>query len=242
MGQVTRIEWCDHSYNPWIGCTKVSPACDHCYAAAQEDVRYSRVTWGGPRRRTSAATRAAPYRWDRLAAAAGERRRVFCMSLGDFFDNQVLDEWRTETIEIIRQCRNLQWLILTKRPQNIVKMLPPDFGPQGWPHVGLGVTIENMTEARRRIPILLQVPARVHFLSIQPLLEPLDLCPWLGRGIDWIVVGGETGSRDARYMEPDWARDLRDQCRKAGAAFFLKQMWKRQGIPADLMVREYPAL
>ena len=112
MGQVTGIEWCDHTYNPWIGCTKVSPACDHCYAEAQEDRRYGRVKWGGPRRRTSQATRRAPYRWDREAAAAGERRRVFCMSLGDFWDNQVPHEWRTEAVNMIGQCRNLDWLIL----------------------------------------------------------------------------------------------------------------------------------
>ena len=242
MGQTTGIEWCDHTYNPWMGCTKVSPACDHCYAEAQEDARYGRVEWGGPRRRTSEATRRAPYRWDREAAATGERRRVFCMSLGDFWDNQVPDEWRIEALNMIRQCRNLDWLILTKRPQNILKMLPPDWGPLGWSHVWLGATVENMTEARRRIPILLRVPARVHWLSVAPLLEPLDLRPWLGRGVDWIVVGGETGAKDARYMEPDWARDLRDQCSDTGAALFLKQMWKRQPIPADLMVREYPKL
>ena len=240
MGQATGIEWCDHTYNPWMGCTKVSPACDHCYAEAQEDARYGRVEWGGPRRRTSEATRRAPYRWDREAAATGERRRVFCMSLGDFWDNQVPDEWRIEALNMIRQCRNLDWLILTKRPQNILKMLPPDWGRLGWSHVWLGATVENMTEARRRIPILLRVPARVHWLSVAPLLEPLDLRPWLGRGIDWIVVGGETGAKDARYMEPDWARDLRDQCSDTGVALFLKQMWKRQPIPADLMVREYP--
>ena len=148
MGQVTGIEWCDHTYNPWIGCTKVSPACDYCYAEAQEDRRYGRVTWGGPRRRTSEATRRAPHRWDRDAGAAGERRHVFCMSLGDFWDNQVADEWRDEALGIIRQCRNLDWLILTKRPQNIRRMLPPDWG-DGWPNVWLGVTVENMIEARR---------------------------------------------------------------------------------------------
>ena len=121
-------------------------------------------------------------------------------------------------------------------------MLPSDWGSQGWSHVWLGATVENMIEARRRIPALLRVPARVHWLSVAPLLEPLDLRPWLGRGIDWIVVGGETGAKNARCMEPNWARDLRDQCRDTGAALFLKQMSKRQAIPADLMVRDYPAL
>lgn len=143
---------------------------------------------------------------------------------------------------MIRQCRNLDWLILTKRPQNISKMLPTDLGRQGWPHVWLGATVEKMTEARRRIPVLLRMPARVHWLSVAPLLEPLDLRLWLGRGVDWIVVGGETGSKDARYMEPNWARDLRDQCRDESATFFMKQMWKRKPIPADLMVREYPVV
>jgi protein gp37 len=163
------------------------------------------------------------------------------MSLGDFWDNQVPDEWRTEALGIIRQCRSLHWLILTKRPQNIDKMLPPDWG-DGWPHVWLGVTVENMIEARRRIPVLLKVPARARWLSVAPLLEPLDLRQWLGRGIDWIVVGGETGSKDARYMEPDWVRDLRDQCHNGGATFFMKQMSKRKPIPDDLMVRQYPAV
>ena len=129
------------------------------------------------------------------------------MSLGDFWDNQVPDEWRIEALNAIRQCRNLDWLILTKRPQNILKMLPPDWGPLGWSHVWLGATVENMTEARRRIPILLRVP-RVHWLSVAPLLEPLDLRPWLGRGVDWIVVGGETGAKDART----WNRTGRVIC------------------------------
>jgi protein gp37 len=242
VGQVTCIEWCDHTYKPWIGCAKVSPACDFCSAEAQEDRRYGRVAWGGPRRRTSDATRRAPYRWNRVAAVAGERRRVFCMSFGDFWDNQVPDEWRTEALNIIRQCHHIDWLILTKRPQNIAKMLPTDWRSDGWPHVWLGVTVETMLEAQWRIPILLNVPARVHWLSVAPLLEPLDLRKWLGRGVDWIVVGGETGSKNARYMEPDWARDLRDQCCETGATMFLTQMWKRRTIPDDLMVRECPVI
>ena len=208
MGQATGIEWCDHTYNPWMGCTKVSPACDHCYAEAQEDARYGRVEWGGPRRRTSEATRRAPYRWDREAAAAGERRRVFCMSLGDFWDNQVPDEWRTEALNVIRQCRNLDWLILTKRPQNILKMLPPDWGPLGWSHVWLGATVENMVEARRRIPILLRVPARVHWLSVAPLLEPLDLRPGLGAA----SIGSLSVARLAPRMRATWNRTGRVIC------------------------------
>jgi protein gp37 len=97
--------------------------------------------------------RRAPYHWDRQAVVEGERRRVFCMSLGNFWDNKIPDVWRTEAVHTIRQCLNLDWLILTKRPQNILKMLPTDCGAQGWPHVWLGATVENMAQARRRIPI-----------------------------------------------------------------------------------------
>ena len=167
MGEVTKIELCHHTYNAWMGCTKVSPACDHCYAEAQEDTRYGRVTWGGDRRRTRESNRKAPCRWNR-AAAARERRRVFAFSLGDFWDNQVPDTWRTEALDVIRECRHLDWLILTKRPQNITKMLPADWGKDGWPHVWLGCTAENMTEARRRIPLLLRIPACIHWLSCEP--------------------------------------------------------------------------
>jgi protein gp37 len=237
MAEVTKIEWCHHTWNPWMGCTKVSPACDHCYAETGRDKRYHVVKWGGPRVQTNEDTRRKPYGWNRKAAADGVRRRVFCLSLGDFWDNQVPAEWRAEALGVIRECRSLDWLILTKRPQNIRKMLPPDWGAEGWPHVWLGVTTENMVEARRRIPVLLRVPARVHWLSVEPLLEQLDLRPWLGCGIDWIIVGGESGTKAARYMDPNWALDLRDQCRAGDAAFFFKQMTKRAPIPADLLVR-----
>ena len=125
----------------------------------------------------------------------------------------------------------------SEHPENAAARL----GRRGLAAFWLGVTTENMVEARRRIPVLLRVPARVHWLSVEPLLEPLDLRPWLGRGIDWIIVGGESGTKAARYMDPEWARDLRDQCQTARARFFFKQMTKRAPVPADLLVREYPA-
>ncbi len=168
MGQVTGIEWCDHTYNPWMGCTKVSPACGHCYAEAQEDARYGRVEWGGPRRRTSEGTRRAPYRWDREAAAAGERRRVFCMSLGDFWDNQVPDEWRTEALNTIRQCRNLGLAnpdqASAERSQDaaiglgIAGMVVCLAWRDSRKH-DRGTTADSGTLAR---------PARVHWLSVAP--------------------------------------------------------------------------
>jgi protein gp37 len=171
---------------------------------------------------------------------------VFTLSLGDFWDNQVPTEWRTEALDVIRACRNLDWLILTKRPQNIAKMLPAGWGTNGWPHVWLRATVENMVEARRRIPHLLRVPAPHHWLSCEPMLEPLDLTPWLGRGrVDWIVCGGESGTV-ARPMDADWARSLLAQCQAASVPFLMKQMSGRtratlDAIPADLDVEQYPS-
>jgi protein gp37 len=249
MAERTQIPWCYHTMNWWIGCTRVSEACENCYAEEQEDHRFHRAQWGDhPRYRTSPSKWREPFAWDRKAREAGEQRRVFTNSLSDFFDNQVPAEWRTEAWENIRRCDHLDWLILTKRPQNIRKMLPPDWG-QGWSHVWLGCTVENMVEARRRIPVLLRVPAICHFLSCEPLLAALDLRPWLGPDrINWIICGGESGSKNRRMMDPDWARDLRDQSKVAGVAFFMKQMtcrFPKQGealIPSDLMVRQFPDL
>ena len=237
----SRIEWTRFTWNPWYGCTKVSPACDRCYAATWGRRTGLMPTWGGPRRLASIATRDAPYTWDRRAD--GMRPRVFTLSLGDFFDNQVNPAWRADAWEVIRNCQNLDWLILTKRPQNIFKMLPPDWGGQGYPHVWLGVTAENRTEAARRIHYSLRVPAAIHWVSAEPLLESLDLrdslAPAGQRGINWVVGGGETGGKE-RYSEPDWFRDLRDQCHEKGATYFMKQMTKKADIPHDLLVREYP--
>src|ERR1044072_8899483 len=142
MAEVTGIPWCDHTMNFWMGCTRVSPACDHCYAETKCDTRFKWVRWGDhPRKRTSTGNWRKPFSWNREAAAAGIRRRVVTLSVGDFFDNQVDAAWRGEAWEVIRACPALDWLILTKRPRNIRKMLPPDWG-QGWPHVWLGTTVE----------------------------------------------------------------------------------------------------
>jgi protein gp37 len=239
--EFSKIEWTDHTSNFWYGCTNVSPGCDFCYAETMMDTRYGRVKWGAgqDRRRSSENIWKAPFKWDREAAAAGQRRRVFTLSLGDFWDNQIPDFWRSDALDIIRRCRNLDWLILTKRPQNIKRMLPPDWG-NGWAHVWLGCTVENMAEANRRLPHLLTVPAVVHFLSCEPMLEALDLLPWLS-GVDWVIAGGETG-RAPRMMEPVWARLLRDDCLNGDVPFFMKQMTKKAPIPADLLVRQFPSV
>ena len=185
MAENTKIEWADHTFNSWIGCTAVSPACDHCYAEGWAK-RSGHVQWGphGERRRTSEANWRLPIKWNAEAAKSGKRARVFCASLADVFDNHrsIEDSWRRDLFSLIRGTPHLDWLLLTKRPQNIVKMLPKDglvhpsssWG-NGWPNVWLGTTVENQAEADRRIPHLLAVPAKVHFLSCEPLLGPVDL-------------------------------------------------------------------
>lgn len=175
MGKTT-IEWANFTFNPWLGCQKVSPACDHCYAETLVSGRMqSPQLWKGERRLTVDAYWQQPPRWNKQAIKDGVRPRVFCASLADVFDNQVPTEWRTRLWNLIRETTQLDWLLLTKRPQNIRKMLPEGWGPKGWPNVWLGTTVENQQEAERRIPPLLDVPARIHFLSCEPLLGPVDL-------------------------------------------------------------------
>jgi protein gp37 len=240
MAENSKIEWTDHTFNPWIGCTKVSPACDHCYAEAW-DARFKGERWGphAPRTKTSAANWRKPIKWNREAQERGIRYRVFCASLADVFDNHksIDDEWRALLWFTIYLTPHLDWLMLTKRPQNIVKMLPEAYGlPEwgnGWPNVWLGTTVENQAEADRRIPHLLATPAAVRFVSAEPLLGPVEVIglrehfdEWgnwrSGGGIQWVIVGGESGP-GARPMHPDWARSLRDQCADAGVAFHFKQ-------------------
>jgi protein gp37 len=242
--------WTDHTYSAWLGCTKVSPGCDFCYAEAQWDHRYHRVEWGPHGERSRTKTDGDVLRFNRRAEKSGVRERVFTASSSDVFDNQAPDEWRSDLFALIRQCTALDWLVLTKRPQNILKMLPQDWG-DGWPHVWIGCTVENQEEAERRIPHLRAVPARIRFLSCEPLLEPVQ--PDLS-GISWIICGGESG-RFARTMDPAWARQLRDQCANAGVAYFFKQVgsdhraWPgvRQAHgedpaewPEDLRERQFP--
>ena len=175
MGENTAIEWATHTFNPWVGCTKVSAACDHCYAESWAKRTGSPELWTGERRRTSVANWRKPWKWDEAARLAGERHRVFCASLADVFDNQVPSYWRADLWELIRSTPCLDWLLLTKRPQNIKKMLGPNWASDGWPNVWLGTTVENQEEADRRIPHLLAVPAAVRFLSVEPMLGPVDL-------------------------------------------------------------------
>lgn len=179
MTETSKIEWTDATFNPWIGCTKVSPACDHCYAEAWAK-RFGTVEWGAkaPRKRTSPATWNLPRKWQRQApdwfAEYGRPRFVFCASLADVFDNAVPEDWRADLWDLIRECDQLQWLLLTKRPQNIAKTLPPDWG-DGWQQAWLGTTVEDQKRADQNVPALLNIPAAQRFLSCEPLLGSINL-------------------------------------------------------------------
>ena len=303
MAEQSAIEWCDSTFNPWIGCTKVSPACDHCYAEAMMSTRMGRVEWGAgkPRARTSPAYWRQPLRWNAKAfyecpvcsvrfegnrdgdfcpvcptitAGKPARRRVFCASLSDWLDNEIDVHWLADLLSLIHRTPDLDWLLLSKRIGNwhtrisaavdlfehrmVVSGRGDNHGyamARNWlageapANVWLGATVCNQTEANRGVPRLLAVPARVRFLSIEPMLGPVDLWqsgdgPLAGgapsdeqirgeRGahyirhgsprIDWAIVGGESGPH-ARPMDVAWAHSLRQQCTAAGVPFFMKQM------------------
>lgn len=188
MSENSKIEWCDHTFNPWIGCTKVSPGCDHCYAKADFEDRKHRVIWGAGQERSRTKTWGDPVKWNKahaeFFAQHGRRQRVFCASLADVFDNEVPSEWRRDLFDLIDSTPNLDWLLLTKRIGNVRSLMPRMIGghADGGPYfsnVWLGATIVNQAEADRDIPKLLATPARVRFLSMEPLLGPVELDPWL---------------------------------------------------------------
>jgi protein gp37 len=246
MAENSGIEWTTHTFNPWIGCTKISAACDHCYAEAW-DKRFNGERWGPNAPRTRTKTWGNPVKWNRQAGESGERPRVFCASLADVFDNHrsIDPAWRRELWLLIRSTPNLDWLLLTKRPQNIVKMLPDDWR-DGYANVWLGATVENQAAADR-IGALTKVPARIRFLSMEPLVGPVDLSEHIDR-LDWVITGGENGAH-YRPANPDWFRSLRNQCAAAGVAFLFKQ-WegrnqseiKAKGRELDGVVHDgYPA-
>jgi protein gp37 len=240
------ISWTDHSFSAWLGCTCVSDGCFRCYAKREDADHYKRVQWGNhPRVRTSDPYWREPFEWDAEAKRLGVRQTVFCNQRSDFFDNQAPPEWRTDAWRVIHYCRNLIFIILTKRPQNIREMLPADWGEHGYENVWIGVSVENQTEAARRIPILLNIPSVKRLLSCEPLLAALDLTEWLKTGlIAWCIVGGESGP-GFRPMELDWARNIRDQCSTHNVAFFMKQIAyihpdRFDLVPNDLQIRQIP--
>lgn len=268
MGETTAIEWCHHTFNPWWGCRRVSEGCRNCYAATLSQRFDGDALWSGAHRRTKPATWNEPRRWNKAAIAANERRRVFCASMADVFESSSeLDPWRADLWPLIEATPGLDWLLLTKRPQNIRSMVPAKWlDPGGWPnHVWVGTSVEDQDAANARIPRLLGVPARVRFLSMEPLLGPVDLTFVRGDGvvidalrglggafwphapvapddyrsgaIQWVIVGGESGPH-ARPMHPQWVRSVRDQCVAAGVPFFFKQWgeWAPTGTAAGSAV------
>lgn len=265
----SHIEWCDHTFNPWIGCTKVSPGCANCYAETLTKRFWSHTHWGKgePRLRTSAGNWDEPLAWNRKAAEpiainwnqtddlgtparAFLRPRVFCASLADWLDDEVPIEWLADLLRLIHDTPNLDWLLLTKRPENfharildalahVEGLSEAEEWPDEDPKTDVGWMLnewENSTDAcpdnvwlgvsiedrarMDRIDQLRSIPAHARFLSVEPLLEQLGAVSL--SGIHWVICGGESGPH-ARPMHPDWARSLRDQCQVAGIPFFFKQ-------------------
>ena len=329
MSKISKIAWTDSTFNPWIGCTKVSPGCANCYAEEMDRKRFSKTlpgcssaepkshwgkgapryrtkTWGDPRRWNRGrffACDKCGYRGDEFQQESNDnvmrcpqcytrgfltpaRRRVFCASLADWLDDEVPIEWLADLLQLIFQTPHLDWLLLTKRPENwrlrvdavlhwmgerhheLLKREPhrvtePTLvfmgilsnwlgGHESPANVWIGTTVENQEYAERRIPQLLAIPARVRFLSVEPMLGPVDLermstVPGLGYGlanplqgvspayndgvrgprIDWVICGGESGD-NRRPFEVEWAQSLAEQCRAAGVPFFIKQDGHRQ--------------
>lgn len=228
MGKNSQIEWTHHTFNPWWGCRKVSPACLHCYAE-QWAKRVGQSVWGAvaSRRFLGDAYWKEPLKWNKEAVAEGTRRRVFCASMADVFENRAdLKASRERLWTLIEATPCLDWLLLTKRPENVEAMVPWSNG--AWPlNVWLGTTVETQEYAEKRLPFLLKHSATVRFLSCEPLLGPLDLAKWFSKEgycpIDWVIAGGESGGHGSRPMYPKWAKSLLHQCQAAKVPFHFKQ-------------------
>lgn len=232
---ITNIEWTNYTWNPWVGCKKISAGCKNCYMYREQIQRGVDPAFI---RRTK--TLNDPLKWEKLAIIDGKKKMVFTCSYSDFFLDES-DSWRDEAWDIIRRTPHLIYQILTKRIERVKDCLPPDWP---LPNVWLGVTAENQAMADERIPLLLQTPAALRFVSVEPMLgeidvrEPLNGYPrclgyheeeneyeWIQtcRPLDWVICGCESGP-GAKPMELDWARNLRDQCQNTAVPFFLKQM------------------
>lgn len=232
MGANSKIEWCHHSFNPWWGCQRVSPGCEHCYAEAFSK-RVGHDIWGNNKDRRFFGPKhwSEPKKWNEEAWKAKERRRVFCASMADVFeDRSDLNPARLQLLDLIHETHWLDWLLLTKRPENVTRLMGPVLPWNVW----IGTSCENQKCADERIPHLLSVRgARVRFISAEPLLGPVNVSPWLGAeklgrgmvdgGIDWAIVGSESGGR-ARAMLSGWASSLVEQCEAAGVPIFTKQI------------------
>lgn len=252
MSATTGIQWTDHTFNPWWGCTKVSAGCTNCYAE-RDAKRYGHDIWGPGKDRRLFGEKHwnEPRKWNRQAEAEDVRRRVFCASMADVFEADAPARELPKLWALIEETPYLDWQLLTKRPERVLETVPPSW-LKSWPrHVWLGCSVEDQATADERIPHLLATPAAVRFVSAEPLLGAVDLRPLLphayteplpggdpckvcgaftnGRhhpyavGVDWVIVGSESGPR-ARPMETTWAASIVAQCRAAGVACFVKQI------------------
>jgi protein gp37 len=210
MGKDSKISWTNHTFNPWWGCSEVpaDPGCAHCYA--REFAKRGGLAWGdkATRRMFGEAHWHEPLRWNKTVAKRGNRReRVFVGSMCDVFeDRPELDAVRARLWHLIAQCSNLEWLLLTKRPENAARMVPQAWS-EGWPvNVWFGATASNKAILNARVPLVRAIPAAVRFLSCEPLLEELDFDHgWFfgAHKIDWVIFGGESGST-ARQCHSGW--------------------------------------
>ena len=301
MGQVTKIVWCHHTFNPWIGCTKVHDGCTHCYAERDMDTRLGRVAWGprGTRSKTSDAKWREPLKWAEAAGVADQRRRVFCASLADVFEDwhgDIIDHegrrlWvdrdgteivtesagysfhqmrplrmsdlRQNLFRLIDFTPELDWLVLTKRPENVQPMIESLHLAHTLhrTNLWLGASVSDQRTADVWTERLLECRdlAPVLFLSVEPLLGPVDLglrnwgpnvAEYSGPRIDWVIIGGESGPK-ARPCNVAWVRSIVADCREAGVPVFVEQLGadarlrdKNGGDPSewpeDLRVREFP--
>jgi len=247
MSVETIIAWTDHTFNPWMGCTKISEGCRHCYAATLTKNRMGLDLWGdsAPRQVTKSPW-SNVWKWNAAAVTldgvlgSGHPNLCFCGSLMDLFeDHPSINAVRNRVWEVMRDCSQLHFQTLTKRPENIERFLPDDWGT-GYANVWLGTTIEDMRVAHRA-DILRDIPARVRFVSYEPAIGPVDKLDLTG--IHWLVCGGESGS-GYRDMPHEWARAMRDKCREEDVAFFFKQSSAyrtEMGIELDgEIIRQFP--
>lgn len=263
MGKDSAIAWTHHTFNIVWGCEKVSAACTNCYAETWAKRTGYPNLWGrnGARRTFNEKHWAEPLRWNLAAAAAGERHRVFCSSMADVFeDHPVVASERERLWPLIKATPHLDWLLLTKRPENILPSIPAAWRASPLRNVWYGTTVENQAVLMPRVRALAEVPSPVRFLSMEPLLEYVDLrdALWVGpeggeywgdtrQWIQWVIMGCEkvANDRPGRRMDPAWVRGARAQCAQAKVAFLLKQaavtgrVVSTPGLDGDPCV-EYP--
>lgn len=239
MGANSKIGWTHHTFNPWWGCEKVSAACKNCYAEAFAKRTGNRV-WGltATRRFFGESHWSEPRKWDREAQRAGVRRRVFCASMADVFEGRDdLRPWRRALWRLIVETPNLDWLLLTKRPENVMREIPAEWRCRLPDNVWIGATMEDQEQLDLRWEAMREIPAKVLFASIEPILGPINLhgklsClddPTAPRGLDWIIVGGESGPK-RRECEIAWIEDVVDQTAGMVPVFVKQDSGPREGM------------